>query len=103
MNPSVVKVSPGTDQEECARILQRYDLQQLPVVDGQGQVLGVILAEDIIDVMEQEATEDMLRARLRPEDGAGPRSSFEGVSQPGPVAASQPGYGAAGGYQHQRV
>ena len=61
MNPSVVKVSPGTDQEECARILQRYDLQQLPVVDDQGQVLGVILAEDIIDVMEQEATEDMLR------------------------------------------
>ena len=60
MNPEVITVPAGTDQEECARIMQRYDLVQLPVVDDQGQVLGAILAEDIIDVIEQEATEDML-------------------------------------------
>ena len=61
MDPNVVTVASGTDQEECARIMQRYDLVQLPVVDDQKQLLGVILAEDIIDVIEQEATEDMLR------------------------------------------
>ena len=61
MDPEVITVPAGTDQEECARIMQRYDLVQLPVVDAEGQVLGAILAEDIIDVIEQEATEDMLQ------------------------------------------
>ncbi|MEE9285676.1 MAG: magnesium transporter [Dehalococcoidia bacterium] len=61
MNPNVITVKPGTDQEECARVMSRYDLVQLPVADDQNQVLGVILSEDIIDVLEEEATEDMMR------------------------------------------
>ena len=61
MDPQVITVGPGTDQEECARIMQRYDIVQLPVADAERQVLGVILEEDILDVIEQEATEDMLR------------------------------------------
>ena len=57
----VISVSSDTDQEECVRLVQRYNLEQLPVVDGEGRLAGVILAEDIVDVMEEEATEDMYR------------------------------------------
>ena len=58
---NILSVSTDTDQEECVRLVQRYDLDQLPVVDRDGKLAGVILAEDIVDVMEEEATEDMYR------------------------------------------
>ncbi|MSQ25966.1 MAG: magnesium transporter [Dehalococcoidia bacterium] len=61
MDADVVTVRAETDQEECARVMARYNLLQLPVVDAQRRVLGVILAEDIIDVVQEEATEDILR------------------------------------------
>lgn len=61
MDSQVRSVQIDTDQEECARVMGRYDLVQLPVVDQHKHILGVILAEDIIDVIQQEATEDMLR------------------------------------------
>ena len=61
MDPEVIRVGPEADQEECVRVVQRDDLSQLPVVDDQGRPLGVILGEDILDVIEEEATEDMLR------------------------------------------
>ena len=61
MNPEVVSVASHTDQEECARVIARYNLNQLPVVDGAGRLIGVILVEDVVDVVEEEATEDMYR------------------------------------------
>ncbi|MCL4870484.1 MAG: magnesium transporter [Anaerolineae bacterium] len=61
MNPEVISVSVGTDQEECARIMSRYDLLTLPVVDEQGMLLGAITIDDVIDVLEEEATEDIQR------------------------------------------
>ena len=61
MDPKVIRIGPEADQEECVRVVQRDDLSQLPVVDDQGRALGVILGEDILDVIEEEATEDMLR------------------------------------------
>ena len=57
----IISVAADTDQEECARLMERYNLSQLPVVDQNGQLTGVILAEDMVDVVEQEATEDMYR------------------------------------------
>ena len=57
----IISVSADTDQEECARLMERYNLSQLPVVDQEGQLTGVILAEDMVDVVEEEATEDMYR------------------------------------------
>lgn len=59
MNPEVVFVAAGTDQEECAQIMARYDLTSLPVVDEHRRLLGAILVEDVFDVVEEEATEDM--------------------------------------------
>lgn len=61
MNPEVVSVSAETDQEECARVMARYDLTQLPVLDKTGRLIGVILVEDVVDVVEEEATEDMYK------------------------------------------
>ena len=62
-----------TDQEECAGVMRRYNLSLLPVVDGEGRLAGVILAEDLMDVVAEEATEDMFRiASVGGERIAGP-------------------------------
>lgn len=54
-------VTTGTDQEEAARTLQRYNLLAVPVVDQEGRLEGVTTADDLIDVLQEEATEDMYR------------------------------------------
>jgi len=61
METDVVSVLVTTDQEECARTLSRYGFMALPVVDEIGHFLGVITADDLIEVAEDEATEDMYR------------------------------------------
>jgi magnesium transporter len=54
-------VTTATDQEEAARLLQRYNLLAIPVVDEEGRLEGVMTADDLIDVLQEEATEDMYR------------------------------------------
>ena len=54
-------ITPEVDQEEVAQIFKRYDLVSLPVVDEHGLLLGRILHDDVVDVMEEEADEDILR------------------------------------------
>ena len=49
------------DQEDVARAFRRYDLTQMPVVDGEGRLVGIITADDVMDVIQQENTEDMER------------------------------------------
>lgn len=61
MDTEVISVKVGTDQEECARIMSRYNLESLPVVDEANVLLGVITIDDIVDVLEEEATEDIQR------------------------------------------
>lgn len=61
METDVVSVLVTTDQEECARILSHHGFLALPVVDEIGRFLGVITADDLIEVTEDEATEDMYR------------------------------------------
>ena len=61
MDSPVPSVPAATDQEECARLMARYNLSRLPVVDDQGRLTGVIPGEDILDVVQEEATEDMFR------------------------------------------
>src|SRR5690606_4026495 len=68
MAPDLITVEAHTDQEEAAHILQRHHLLALPVVDGDGHLLGTITSDDLIDVMEEEATEDILRLALVHED-----------------------------------
>jgi magnesium transporter len=54
-------VTTATDQEEVVRTLQRYNLLAVPVLDEQGRLEGVSTADDLIDVLQEEATEDMYR------------------------------------------
>ncbi|MGI9590761.1 MAG: magnesium transporter [Myxococcota bacterium] len=59
MIPDPVSVQPDADQEEVAQIVARYDLLAVPVTDVDGRMLGVITVDDVIDVITEEATEDM--------------------------------------------
>jgi magnesium transporter len=62
-------VQPEADQEEVARLVARYDLLAIPVTDVDGTMLGVITVDDVIDVITEEATEDMYHlAGLSEED-----------------------------------
>jgi magnesium transporter len=61
MDPNVVYISADADQEEAARVMSRYDLSALPVVNDARQLMGVITHDDILDVLEDEATEDIYR------------------------------------------
>lgn len=61
MRSDVITVDAYTDQEEAARLLARHNLLALPVVDADGRLLGTITSDDLIDVLEEEASEDMYR------------------------------------------
>ena len=60
MEPAV-SVEASVDQEACARVVARYDLAQLPVTDEDGVLIGVLHADELLDVAAEEATEDMFR------------------------------------------
>jgi magnesium transporter len=59
MTREVVSVQTSTDQEEVARIIQRYDFLAVPVVDTENRLVGIITVDDVIDILEAEATEDI--------------------------------------------
>jgi magnesium transporter len=61
MDPGVISVPVMADQELCARTISRYGFLALPVVDEGERLVGVITADDLIEVAEDEATEDMYR------------------------------------------
>lgn len=61
MRSDVITVEAYTDQEEAARLLARHNLLALPVVDADGRLLGTVTSDDLIDVLEEEASEDMYR------------------------------------------
>jgi magnesium transporter len=58
---TIVAVAPDTDQEEVARIVAKYDLVAVPVVDANHRLLGAVSVEDVIDIMGEEASEDIFR------------------------------------------
>jgi len=57
----VESVTVDTDQEEVARLVERYNVLEVPVVDGDRRLLGRISVDDVIDVIHEEATEDIQR------------------------------------------
>jgi magnesium transporter len=61
METDLVSVRTDLDQEEVAHLFEKYDVVSLPVVDSLERVCGRITIDDIVDVIEEEATEDMLR------------------------------------------
>lgn len=59
MAREVVSVETSVDREEVARTIQRYDLLALPVVDRESRLVGVVTVDDVMDILEQETTEDI--------------------------------------------
>lgn len=58
MDPHVIKAYTTEDQEKVVETFNEYNLLSLPVVDGEDRLVGIITVDDVMDVMEQEATED---------------------------------------------
>jgi magnesium transporter len=61
MQTRLVMVTPETDREEAANLISRYNFLALPVVDADRRLLGVVTVDDLVDVLIQEGTEDLLR------------------------------------------
>ncbi len=77
METNIKFVSTHTDQEEAARELSRYDFLALPVVDAEERLVGIVTVDDAIDVIEEEATEDIEKmAAMAPSDRPYMRTSI---------------------------
>src|SRR4026208_2170082 len=61
MTTDLTSVRTDTDQEEVARLVASYNLLAIPVVDEENKLVGVITVDDVIDVIKDEATEDVYR------------------------------------------
>ena len=61
MDPDVIYVRTDADQEECARLMARYNIMALPVLDKTDHMVGVITVDNLVEVLEDEATEDIQR------------------------------------------
>src|SRR5690606_17764991 len=61
MDYTVVSLSAFSDREEAAALIQRYDQSALPVIDSEGVLIGIVTVDDLLDVVEQEVTEDFHR------------------------------------------
>ncbi len=60
MTTDMITVQPDEDQEEVARLVSRYDLLAVPVVDSERKLLGIVTIDDVLDVIKEEALEDMM-------------------------------------------
>ncbi|MBF2055681.1 MAG: magnesium transporter [Cyanobacterium sp. T60_A2020_053] len=65
----VVYVKTDMDQEEVARLIQRYDFLAVPVVDKELRLVGIVTVDDVIDILEKEATEDIYALGAVQSDG----------------------------------
>ena len=69
MDTNVISVTTMEDQESVAEKFKKYDLTAMPVVDGENRLVGIVTVDDAIDVMEEEATEDIEKmAAMTPSD-----------------------------------
>ncbi len=59
MHENVISINTMMDQEEVARQFKKYDFTAMPVVDNENRLVGIITVDDIVDILEQEATEDI--------------------------------------------
>ena len=76
MESNLITVTTHTDQEEVAQMMSKYNLLAIPVVDGDNRMVGIVTFDDAMDVMEDEATEDMeIMAGMTPSDKTYLRSS----------------------------
>lgn len=69
MHENVISLHTLMDQEEVARQFQKYDFTAMPVVDNENRLVGIITVDDVVDILQEEATEDMEKmAAIVPSD-----------------------------------
>ena len=69
MHENVIYINTLMDQEEVARQFQKYDFTAMPVVDNEERLVGIITVDDVVDILQEEATEDMEKmAAILPSD-----------------------------------
>ncbi|MCL2036184.1 MAG: magnesium transporter [Oscillospiraceae bacterium] len=69
MDTNLILVHTDTDREEVARLFEKYDFLSLPVVDSERRIVGIITIDDIVDVVQEEATEDFeIMAAMTPSE-----------------------------------
>lgn len=69
MHENVIYLNTLMDQEEVARQFQKYDFTSMPVVDNEGRLVGIITVDDVVDILQEEATEDIEKmAAIVPSD-----------------------------------
>ncbi len=69
MHENVISIHPLMDQEEVARQFQKYDFTAMPVVDNEDRLVGIITVDDVVDILQEEATEDIEKmAAIVPSD-----------------------------------
>ncbi len=74
MNTNVISIGTMTDQEEAARMFQKYGFTAMPVVDNESRMVGIITIDDVVDILEEEATEDIEKmAAIMPSDKPYPK------------------------------
>ena len=61
MNTNLVKATINTDQEIVARLVEKYNILAIPVVNDENKLVGIVTVDDVIDVIREEATEDIFR------------------------------------------
>jgi magnesium transporter len=76
MSREIIHVQPHVDQEEVARLVARYNFLALPVVDEQRKIIGIVTVDDVVDIMRDEATEDILKMVGTSEEDIASSSSF---------------------------
>ncbi|MDJ0618672.1 MAG: magnesium transporter [Calothrix sp. MO_192.B10] len=83
MTREVVSIHTDTDREDVARSIQRYDFLALPVVDREQRLVGVVTVDDVIDILEEETTEDIYAL------GGGVQSGGDNYFQTGLLAVAR--------------
>ena len=69
MNDNVISINTLTDQEEAANMFKKYDFTAMPVVDNENRLVGIITIDDVVDIIQEEATEDIEKmAAIIPSD-----------------------------------
>jgi magnesium transporter len=70
MNEDILSAKTMDDQEDIARMIERYDLLALPIVDQTNRLVGIVTVDDVVDILQEEATEDVHRmGGMEPTEG----------------------------------
>ncbi len=77
MNTDVISVRTFVDQEEVAKLVARYDILAVPVVDSSNRLVGIVTVDDVIDIFREEATEDFLKMAGAGEEFVETKSVFK--------------------------